>query len=63
MDHIYFPKNWIDRWPEFAKAILSYLREGKNLNDDGPDTLTGVAEKINSRNKITAINKNTLGIR
>lgn len=45
MDHIYFPKNWIDRWPEFAKAILSYLREGKNLNDDGPDTLTGIAEK------------------
>ncbi len=63
MDHIYFPKNWIDRWPEFAKAILSYLREGKNLNDDGPDTLTGVAEKINNRNRLVALNKNSLGIR
>ena len=63
MDHIYFPRNWIDRFPEFAKAILSYQKEGKNKHDDGPDALTGVAEKINSRNKITAINKNVLGIR
>lgn len=45
MDHIYFPKNWIDRWPEFAKAILTYQKEGKNKHDDGPDALTGVAEK------------------
>ena len=30
MDHIYFPKNWVDRWPEFAKAILTYQKEGKN---------------------------------
>lgn len=45
MDHIYFPKNWVDRWPEFAKAILTYQKEGKNKYDDGPDALTGVAEK------------------
>lgn len=45
MDHIYFPKNWVDRWPEFAKAILTYQKEGKNKHDDGPDALTGVAEK------------------
>ena len=45
MDHIYFPKNWIDKWPEFAKAILTYQKEGKNKHDDGPDALTGVAEK------------------
>ena len=48
MDHIYFPKNWMDRWPEFAKAILNYQKEGKNKNDDGPDTLTGIAEKNNN---------------
>lgn len=45
MDHIYFPKNWADRWPEFVKAILTYQKEGKNKYDDGPDALTGVAEK------------------
>lgn len=63
MDHIYFPKNWMDRWPEFAKAILSYQKEGKNKHDDGPDALTGVAEKLNNQNKISSINKNSLGIR
>ena len=45
MDHIYFPRNWVDRFPEFAKAILTYQKEGKNKHDDGPDCLTGVAEK------------------
>ena len=48
MDHIYFPKNWVDRWPEFAKAILTYQKAGKHKNDDGPDTLTGIAEKNNN---------------
>lgn len=48
MEHVYFPKNWMDRWPEFAKAILTYQKEGKNKNDDGPDTLSGIAEKNNN---------------
>ena len=43
-EHIYFPVNWRDRWPEFYKAMTSYQREGKNKNDDAPDTITGVAE-------------------
>ena len=63
MDHIYFPANWQDRWPEFAKAILSYQKEGKNKHDDVPDCLTGVAEKVNNPNKLTTLNKNILGIR
>lgn len=63
MEHIYFPKNWIDRWPEFAKAILTYQKEGKNKNDDGPDMLTGIAEKMNEQNKLSSINKKSLGFR
>jgi len=47
MEHIYFPVNWKDKWPDFFGAINSYQKEGKNKNDDGPDTLTGIAEKIN----------------
>lgn len=46
MDHIYFPKNWADKWPEFYKAITRYQREGKNKHDDAPDALTGIAEKL-----------------
>ena len=47
MEHIYFPVNWADRWPEFHKAITTYQKEGKNKHDDAPDVLTGIAEKCN----------------
>lgn len=47
MEHIYFPINWADRWPEFYKAITTYQKEGKNKHDDAPDVLTGIAEKCN----------------
>ena len=63
MDHVYFPKNWQDRWKEFSKAILSYQKEGKNKHDDGPDALTGVAEFMNSVQGAKSINKSKLNIR
>lgn len=44
MNNLYFPVNWEDRWPDFAKAIKKYQREGKNEHDDAPDALTGVYE-------------------
>ena len=44
MNNLYFPVNWEDRWPEFAKDIKKYQKEGKNEHDDGPDSLTGVYE-------------------
>ena len=48
MNHIYFPVNWRDRWPEYYKAMATYQREGKNAHDDAPDATTGIAEKINA---------------
>ena len=45
MDHIYFPENWRDKWPEYYMAMYEYQREGKNAYDDAPDATTGVAEK------------------
>lgn len=47
MEHIYFPANWRDRWPDFHNAVIRYLREGPNKHDDAPDALTGVAEYCN----------------
>ena len=44
MNNVYFPVNWEDRWPEFARDIKKYQKEGKNDHDDGPDSLTGVYE-------------------
>lgn len=48
MEHIYFPINWKDRWPEYYRAMTRYQREGKNAHDDAPDATTGIAEKINA---------------
>ena len=47
MNHIYFPINWKDRFPEYYKAMSMYQKEGKNAHDDAPDATTGIAEKIN----------------
>lgn len=44
MNNLYFPVGWEDRWPEFARDIKRYQREGKNEHDDAPDALTGVYE-------------------
>ncbi len=47
MDHIYFPANWRDKYPEYYKAMVEYQREGKNAHDDAPDATTGVSETMN----------------
>jgi len=46
--NIYMPVEWKNKWSEFAKDIISYQKEGKNKHDDGPDALTGIAEKMAS---------------
>lgn len=48
MNHIYFPINWKDKWPDYYKAMNEYQREGQNKNDDAPDATTGVAEFVGS---------------
>lgn len=47
MDHVYYPKNWKDRWSDYHDAMVKYQREGKNAHDDAPDATTGIAENIN----------------
>lgn len=44
MNNVAFPVDWETRFPEFAKAIKKYQKEGKNAHDDAPDALTGVYE-------------------
>lgn len=46
MQHVYFPDDWKNRWPEYYNAMIKYQREGKNKHDDAPDATTGIAEKI-----------------
>ncbi|WP_313429652.1 phage terminase large subunit [Siminovitchia terrae] len=50
MNHLYFPVNWKDKWPDYYKAMNSFQKEGKNKHDDAPDATTGIAEMISSNN-------------
>ncbi|MDR2024374.1 MAG: phage terminase large subunit [Hungatella sp.] len=49
MQHIYYPTDWKNRWPEYYKAMNRYQREGQNKHDDGPDATTGVAENCGKK--------------
>jgi predicted phage terminase large subunit-like protein len=55
MEHLYFPVNWRDKWPEYYEAMTTYQKEGKNAHDDAPDATTGVAEDF-EREKIGVVN-------
>jgi predicted phage terminase large subunit-like protein len=46
MEHIYFPENWKDKWPELHAHLTKYQKEGKNEHDDAEDALTGIAEDL-----------------
>lgn len=56
MEHIYYPVNWRDRWPDYYKAMIKYQRSGKNKHDDAPDCTTGIAEDIGAREGIGPVN-------
>lgn len=45
-NHIYMPKGWAQRFPEFYKNVMAYQRKGRNAHDDGPDVLSSVSEYI-----------------
>lgn len=49
MEHLYYPVNWRDKWPEYYKAMTKYQREGENKHDDAPDATTGVAENCDKQ--------------
>lgn len=49
MEHVYFPEDWRNRWPEFYDSMIKYQRDGKNRHDDAQDAITGVAEMISAR--------------
>lgn len=62
MEHVYFPVNWRDRWPEFYNAIIVYQKAGKNAHDDAPDAVTGVAEHFVKPHKRLKVGKRRFGL-
>lgn len=63
MEHIYFPVNWKDKWPDYYNAMIRYQREGKNKHDDAPDATTGIAEQFTKKKKVKVGNKAKIGLR
>jgi predicted phage terminase large subunit-like protein len=51
MEHVYFPADWMYRWPEYYEDMIRYQRGGKNAHDDAQDATTGVVEKMTKRNR------------
>ncbi len=62
MEHIYYPVNWRDRWPEYYAAMSKYQRNGKNSHDDASDATTGIAEDLNSDNHVQSMPKSAFGL-
>lgn len=54
MEHIYYPEDWRNRWPEYYAAMSKYQREGKNKHDDAPDATTGIAEDVSAGASVKA---------
>lgn len=48
MDHVLYPENFKELWPEYYSAMYKYQRKGKNARDDAPDATTGVVERLNA---------------
>lgn len=47
--HVYMPRGWRKKWPEFARGLLEFRKNFRaNTHDDAPDGLTGLWEKTQS---------------
>ena len=55
MRTVLFPINWKQMYKDFAIAIDLYKSKGKNLHDDGPDTLSELTLKMTSGTKIVNV--------
>jgi predicted phage terminase large subunit-like protein len=57
MEHVYFPVNWADRWPEYYDSMTKFQREGRNAHDDAQDATTGVVEKASGSGPPARLNR------
>ena len=43
--NVFMPPNWTSKYPQFAAEVLGYVAGGKNVHDDGVDTLATIYER------------------
>jgi len=44
--HVFMPHNWKHKYPEFYRQLTSYQKKGRNRNDDAPDVLAAIYERV-----------------
>jgi predicted phage terminase large subunit-like protein len=49
---VYMPFGWDKLFPIFYRDLTEYQRQGNNINDDGPDAITGIVERLNKNKKV-----------
>ena len=54
---VIMPAGWQQQFYDFAAAIRTYKKEGKNKHDDAADAITGVVEKMFTRNFYAGVAK------
>jgi predicted phage terminase large subunit-like protein len=54
---IVYPEDWAVRWPAFFEAITTYMANGENSFDDGPDTLTMIVEDAQAHDGLIEYDK------
>ena len=50
---IIFPHDWERRWPEFARDVKGFRKEGRNAHDDAPDVLSEMVKHKGEANAMT----------
>lgn len=50
---VVFPTGWERRWPEFARDVKSFRKEGRNAHDDAPDVLSEMVKHKGDGNVLT----------
>ena len=48
---VLMPVGWERKWPKYHIAMKSFLKEGRNANDDAPDATTGFVERMGTTNR------------
>jgi predicted phage terminase large subunit-like protein len=54
INHVYFPKNWDKKYPEFYAAVMGFSKEGKNKHDDGVEALVEWGKMITGDGSINS---------
>lgn len=55
--NVFFPPNWKQKHPDFARQLLSYQKKGKNAHDDAPDVLASIYEYMTSNKEVQLIRR------